>query len=75
MEEREIVDVVTMEEADGIDESPCTSDGCDDSADKEATVTFEDEGDKRFFVWLCDDCMADYTKAHDRAKIFGDSAL
>ncbi|AGM11385.1 hypothetical protein M199_gp281 [Halogranum tailed virus 1] len=49
----------------------CFSRDCSDDAEYELQQTYEGEPDKTFYVDFCEDCLFDYTKKVDNARIFG----
>lgn len=81
MEEREIIDVVEIAETDVSEDTRCmsaTTQGaaaCGEYAANEISLTYEDEPEKTFFTYLCEDCTADYVRRWDKANIFGDDVL
>lgn len=81
MEERNVESVTPIEETDWENDSKCMSanvdmsSACNETADKELAVTYENEPDKTFFTILCEDCARDYLKKWDIAQIYGDEAI
>jgi len=81
MEERDVESVTPIEETDWENDSKCMSANvdmsaaCDNSADKELAVVYENEPDKTFYTILCEECASDYLRKWDIAQIYGDSAI
>lgn len=81
MREREIVSVDPVDEDEMAGPAECMTSNanmgrvCTKRADKCISLKYEDEPDKTFFTYLCEECAAEYVRKWDKAQIFGDDAL